>query len=374
MKFKTLTIRAGLATCILVATPSFAAQGANSKIISFSAPGADTTAGSFNGTWPHSINNLGVTAGTYYDVNGMPHGFLRSPSGQFTAIDVAGADGGTDVAGINDLGAVTGSYYDVDGVAHGFLRSPGGTITAFDAPGGGGFGAIPKSLNLEGVIVGYYADANSVIRGFVRYPSGEFTTFAGPGACNSDNSTGCYGSGASNINVFGTFAAGYNDVNFVHHGLVRTVLGKLTRFDVPGAGTDTSQGTGCPGCSLGLNQSGTIAGIYIDMNYVFHGFLRSPEGQFRKFDVPGAGTDSYQGTGCFSDCPTSLNDWGTITGSYVDANYVQHGFLRGPAGKLATIDPSGSIATQPEGLNDFGVVTGTYVDANNVLRGFVRIP
>ena len=111
-----------------------------------------------------------------------------------------------------------------------------------------------------------------------------------------------------------------NSGNFVHHGFVRNAKGKLKTFDVPGAGTGSYQGTGCPGCDLGLNQLGAIAGIYSDANSVNHGFLRSPDGKFTTFDAPGAGTGSYQGTGCFSDCPISLNDWGAITGSYIDAN------------------------------------------------------
>ena len=118
-------------------------------------------------------------------------------------------------------------------------------------------------------------------------------------------------------------------------------------FDVPGAGSGSYQGTGCPGCVLGLNQKGSIAGIYSDVNSVNHGFLRSPDGKFTTFDAPGAGTDSYEGTGCFSDCPVSLNDWGQITGIYIDTNFVYHGYLWSPQGNIVTVDPSGTIFTFP---------------------------
>ena len=47
-----------------------------------------------------------------------------------------------------------------------------------------------------------------------------------------------------------------------HHSYVRNAEGKLKTFDAPGAGTGSYQGTGCPGCFLGLNQLGAIAGIY----------------------------------------------------------------------------------------------------------------
>ena len=148
----------------------------------------------------------------------------------------------------------------------------------------------------------------------------------------------------------------------------------MTTIDVPGAGAGSYQGTGCPGCFTGLNQFGLIAGSYSDSNSVNPGFLRSPDGKFTTFDAPGAGTDIYQGTGCFSDCAVSLNNWGAITGTYIDSNYNYHGYLRSPKGRIVTIDPAGSIGTGPAGINDAGAVTGLYLDANNVYHGFVRIP
>ena len=53
------------------------------------------------------------------------------------------------------------------------------------------------------------------------------------------------------------------------------------------------------------------------------------------FDAPGAGTGPYQGTGCsVTDCTVLINDEGTITGYYLDANNVYHGFVRSPGGKI----------------------------------------
>jgi hypothetical protein len=106
---------------------------------------------------------------------------------------------------------------------------------------------------------------------------------------------------------------------------------------------------------------------------VNHGYLRSPDGTFTTFDAPGAGTGAYQGTGCSSDCPVSQNDWGAITGMYFDANYVLHGYVRRPDGRITTIDPSGSLFTWSSGINDEGAITGYFVDQNNVYRGFLRI-
>ena len=353
----------------------------DARIITLDAPGADMTIGSFKGTFATSINNRGAITGYYIDANDVVHGFFRSPEGKFTTFEAPGADttkgsfNGTTPSSINDFGAIAGSYFDATGFGHGFLRSPDGKFTTFDVPGVGGFGSTPLAMNLEGAIVGYYTDSNFSFHAFLRSPEGKFTTWIGPDACTGNGFEGCFGSGASNINAFGKIAGGFedNNGNFVHHSFIRNDEGKLKTFDVPGAGTGSYQGTGCPGCPLGLNQLGVIAGIYSDANTVNHGFLRSSDRKFPTFDAPGAGTGSFQGTGCPSDCPTSLNNWGAITGSYLDANFVQHGYLRSPEGKIATVDPLGSAGTQPYSINDFGAITGIYIDTNNVFHGFLRI-
>ena len=350
------------------------------RIISFDAPGADPNPGDYNGTYPAGINFWGVIAGSYQDTNSTYHGFIRSPGGTFTTFEAPGADlgsyNGTSPNAINDMGAITGEYFDAEGVGHGFLRSPDGHFTSFDPPGVGGYGTVPLAINLEGAVVGYYSDPNFSFHAFLRSPDGTFTTWIGPDACTGNGSEGCYGSGAFNINLFGLVVGAYmdNSGNFVQHGYVRSPDGKLKTFDVPDAGTGSYQGTGCPGCALGVNWSGAVAGPYVDANSVQHGFLRSPDGKFTTFDAPGAGTGSYQGTGCSSDCPTSLNDFGAVTGSYIDTNYVQHGYLRSPNGNIVTVDPAGTILTWSSAINDFEAITGFYVDANDVYHGFVAVP
>jgi hypothetical protein len=355
-------------------------QSPAQKIITLDAPGADTTSGSFNGTFASGMNNRGVVTGSYVDANNVYHGFLRSPEGSFTTFEAPGADttagsfNGTSPNSINDLGAITGSYSDANGFSHGFLRSREGEFTTFEVPGAGGYGSFPIALNLEGAVVGYYTDPNYNFHAFLRSRDGKFATFVGPGACDTGTSTGCYGNEATNINLFGTSVGNYMDVNFVGHGLIRSPDGALTTFDAPDAGTGTNQGTGCPGCSSGFNVWGAIAATYTDTNNVHHGFIRSPDGALTTFDAPGAGTGAYQGTGCSSDCPVSLNDWGAITGTYIDANFVYHGYLRSPQGKFVTVDPPGSAFTLPYSINDSGAITGYYIDANNVFHGFLWIP
>ena len=63
-----------------------------------------------------------------------------------------------------------------------------------------------------------------------------------------------------------------------------------------------------------------------------------------------------------------------VTGFYIDAGDVVHGFSRGSDGTFTSFDPPGSIFTLPIEMNPSGTITGFYLDANNVFHGFVRKP
>jgi hypothetical protein len=63
----------------------------------------------------------------------------------------------------------------------------------------------------------------------------------------------------------------------------------------------------------------------VDASDVNHGFVHASDGTITTFDVPGAGTGPGQGT-----IPLSNNPVDAITGYYIDASDVTHGFLRTP--------------------------------------------
>jgi hypothetical protein len=392
MKIATLIFLSAVTLLRALTLPVSAAQNADEpRIITIDAPGAGTGANQGTGCFAYTdcsvlINDSGVVTGYYLDANNVFHGFIRSRDGKFTSFDAPGADttagdfNGTLPNAINDAGVITGVYYDSSNASHGFLRSPEGKFTTFDVTGGTIGATHPIALNLEGAIVGYFQDQNGVFQPFLRRPNGMFETWTGPDACETTAATGCYGSAAFSINVFGTIAGGYEDNggNFVDHGLVRSPNGKLTAFEAPDAGMGPYQGTGSPGSSVALNQFGATAGYYIDASYVVHGYLRSPWGEITTFDVPGEGS---QGIGCYSDCSVGLNDWGAITGYYLDANNVYHGFVRSRDGKFTTFDAPGANTTPgaysgtfPVSINDQGAITGYYLDANNVNHGFLLLP
>ncbi len=106
------------------------------------------------------------------------------------------------------------------------------------------------------------------------------------------------------------------------HGIVRAANGKITKFNVPGAGTGFEQGTGPDG---DINQGGVITGDYTDSGSVYHGAIRAKNGTITEFNVPGAGTGVGQGT-----LPNGINLSGVITGHYADSGTVFHGFLLTP--------------------------------------------
>jgi len=273
-------------------------------------------------------------AGSYLDANNVYHGFLRMPWGRVTTIDAPGAGSGTyqgtESESLNPAGVLQGDYADANGAYHGYLRAPDGTFATFDPPGAGTgayqgtYPAIFSGITPEGATIGEYLDANNVWHGYLRAPDGTITEFdynnAGTGAGQ--------GTGTSGINPAGEIVGWYIDANNVYHGFLRAPDGTMTPVDVPGAGTGTYQGTYAAEFMYafgGINPAGTITGYYADNNSVYHGFLRTARGKITTFDVPGAGTGNWQGTLSLNITPD-----GATTGWYIDANGVYHGFLRLP--------------------------------------------
>jgi hypothetical protein len=130
--------------------------------------------------------------------------------------------------------------------------------------------------------------------------------------------------------------------------------GTFITFDVPGAGTGFSQGT----LPASINQAGDITGTYLDANGVGHGFVRAKDGTLITFDVPGA-------TATFSS--SSINPAGSVTGGYFylnDPNRVGHGFLRTKHGTFETFDVPGAalVFTEPSSINPAGAIAGAYFD------------
>jgi hypothetical protein len=102
----------------------------------------------------------------------------------------------------------------------------------------------------------------------------------------------CQGAGVTiplSINPSGTILG---STLGVAHSFVRARDDAITKFDVPGAGTGSGQGT----YGQNINAPGDVDGMYIDGSGAAHGFRRFNQGSITTFDVPGAGNASGQGT------------------------------------------------------------------------------
>lgn len=280
---------------------------------------------------------------------------------------------------LNNLGEITGYYLDANNVYHGFLRSPKGKITSFDAPGADmtpqSFnGTVPNGINDVGAITGYYVDSSGNVHGFIRSPDGEFATFDVPG--------GSLDTWAIAISLEGAVVGYYLNQNNVFLSFLRKPDGSFETW----SGSDqceTSPSTGCyGGGALSINAFGTISGIYQDNsgNFVTHGLVRGPQGKLTAYTDPAAGTGPYQGTTCPA-CASPVNELGAIAGLYIDPSNVTHGFIRSPSGGFTDFDVPGAgpygigcTSDCPLGLNDQGAITSSYPDANNVYHGFLRSP
>ena len=274
--------------------------------------------GAVNGSYPAGIDDAGDIAGYYCDANFLCHGFWRTADGTYTSFDPSGSFAGTYVLGVDPAGNLTGYYWDKNYFARSFVRGTDGKIKTFVDPAavngtysinisGGGFAGVYEdasyalhgflgsrttiatfdspgpleisagiysfatgiAVNQQGLVVGYYYDQPNFgdVRGFVRERSGKYTTFdAGP------QTPCCLWTLPYAINDAGIITGSCNDDAGINHGFLRATDGAITILDAPGAGTGNIQGT----ASLSVNSKGVATGLYIDSNFVFHGFVYEP--------------------------------------------------------------------------------------------------
>ncbi len=160
---------------------------------------------------------------------------------------------------------------------------------------------------------------------------------------------------------------------------------------------------------IGINNSLTTSGFYVDNNSVTHGFYHTSNGTYTNVDFPGTAfnqllsqNDMHQASGYYSmsqdnttpDFPyvydevggvfevitipgavggaqaTGVNNSREVCGFFIDSAMVNHGFLL-DFGVFLQLDFPGSTFTQALGLNNNGQVVGTYMDAAGLTHGFI---
>jgi hypothetical protein len=267
-------------------------------------------------------------------------------------------------------------------------------------------GTSPTDINNRGDIVGSYTDANGATHGFVRSARGKFTIIDDPSSTSSPPATF-----AQAINDWREVVGYWNDPNSNPHGFVRRVDGSLTTIEPPGAvlsqcyhinnlgevggdWTDSATGTShgmllhpdgklvtfdAPNAvtntfgALGqaLDLEGSFAGTYTDANYGAHGYVRYANGKFAEFTAPGGGNSNFNGT-----WSASLNLLGTVVGfSYEPDGATVDGYVRFADGTLilANAPMAGQQSTIAWAINDLNQFTGFWYDANGAEHGFVAV-
>jgi hypothetical protein len=340
--------------------------------LSFEVPGA-------LGTYPMSINNSMAVTGYYYVSPTVTRGFVREADGAITTFDVLGGVW-TEPESINDAGDIAGFYEVVAGIPHGFLRYADGRIITSDPPVSGLTPpqALPVSFNDFDEGAGNYPGEDGHSSGFTRSRTGGFTTFVY--AVGSNYPTVVTGLNASGT-VVGYFAQDAGSSSFI-----RDPDGFWTQFDVP---VDVGNQGILKTNAESINADGVIAGWYGAVMRpqslpiaATGGFVRLPQGIVTLFNPPGTIVTSPEsgftedGGSLSAPHRLSINQEGTITGSYVDAEGAQHGFVRNPYGTITSFDPPRGKQTTAASINDSGVVAGSYFyDWNaQVAQGFLRLP
>ncbi len=115
----------------------------------------------------------------------------------------------------------------------------------------------------------------------------------------------------------------------------------------------------------GVNDAGTVTGVWTDSALVDHGFTAA-SGNFASFDAPLA--DTVKVIGLRGTWAAGIDSTGTVVGAYT-AGGVQHGFVRSAGGATTTLDIAGHLNTALVGINDGGQMIGIYSDSYSVLDG-----
>ncbi len=333
------SVRISLLVAALAVSPSSPARAAFVTIIgqvssqgyrftNFDGPTPNTA-----GTVINGISNSGTVVGFSTPDGATFNNFTANPLTGTTAntLNINGATAAM-ANGVNSSGTVVG----LDGNNNAFTLS-GGTISTYIPFNG--TSAIAFGINDNGLIVGQYTNVAGVTPGYVRNGA-NFATINAPSGPDSVNAQGINNNGLIVGFYLGTdgndhgFKAQYNFASPLTT-LTGTAIADPTIPVVPGE----------PGATfvfsqiLGINDQGIAVGYYGDSTTSQHGFLYNINtGQYTFLDDPAEGFSN----GVEVTQITGINNAGEITGFYLDANGVSHGFV---ALAVAVPEPASMLLT-----------------------------
>jgi probable HAF family extracellular repeat protein len=242
---------------------------------------------------PFGINDNNIVAGGYTDSSGLLHGFYGHPDGSdYVTFDLT--DGSqAEARGIGNDGSITGLALQ-SGFAFGeeYYRSPTGKIKLIKNPAGDLMDGVAQSGNDAGVFVGDYLDTDGVTRLGYEGKKGKYKK-----AFVLKKVEGATSTNPRQINNTGVIAGGYIDSTGIQHGFVLDGK-KLTSFDAPNSvGVTTAEG---------INDAGQVSGLYTDASGNRHAFLYDVTSATYTAIDPGNGSTAQEAWG--------INNAGLIVG------------------------------------------------------------
>ena len=309
------------------------------------APGATATYADF-------VSPRGVVGGSYVDTEGIYHGYVRIPTGDFITAELPGianreyffvhslTASAVIVARAKAVGDVPRTYVGAFGALQ-EVRFPGSVSTE------------GWNINQDDSVVGYYDTADGRRHGFIASPvSGDDLVVASVRPTHTFESIDVPGVDYLALTASSDFDDYAGNTKSADGKMVGFTLidGVFTIYDFPG-----SQNT----YFYALGNNGQAAGHYEDSDGLFHGVILE-DGELRQYNYPGAVQTFLRG---ISDAT------GKLTGDFIDASGVRRGF----SGDLI-IEGPGATATYADFVHAGGVIAGSYVDAEGLYHAYVRLP
>src|ERR1700727_24870 len=187
------------------------------------------------------------------------------------------------------------------------------------------------------IVGGYGPDVEITPAGFLAQVSGKKTVIESYQVLNDPHAPAQQA--AFGINDSGEIAGAYLDSSGLYHGYQKS-SGKFTELNVPFKGASNT----IPG---GINNSGEIVGGYT-VGGANQGFSLIA-GVYHVLNYPSA----------IDTNPYGVNSAGDIVGEYTDSSGVGHGFLLS-GGTYTSFDVPGAVETFATGINDAGDIVGSY--------------
>nr|WP_294502798.1 hypothetical protein [uncultured Rhodopila sp.] len=156
---------------------------------------------------------------------------------------------------------------------------------------------------------------------------------------------------ASGINDAGTVAGSYVDVAGVTHGFTYSLTGQTySSINVPDAAATTVTGVSADGTVVGYEQ--TASGN--------HGFIVTDGSFTTNINFPGTTGNTYA---------SGINAAGTLVGYYY--NLTTSGFKESNGTFTNLKDPNSVNVTAALGINATGAIVGYYLNGSGIQNGFV---